>query len=202
MKVTVVATGVCNLASVRAGLLRAGAEVEVTADPDRVRTADAAFLPGVGAYGAGMAALTASGCGDAVAGRVRAGQPTLAICLGLQLLARSSEETPGVAGLGVLDADVTRFRGAVRVPHFGWNQVAPTDDARLLRPGYAYFANSYKIDALPPGWAGATTPHGAPFVAAIERGPVLACQFHPELSGDWGNALLQAWLQAAREAAC
>jgi len=202
MKVTVVATGVCNLASVQAGLTRAGAEVEVTDDPRRVRDAPAAFLPGVGAYGAGMAALAASGCGDAVVARVRAGHPTLAICLGLQLLARSSEETPGVDGLGVIDAAVTRYRGDIRVPHFGWNRVHPTDDARLLRPGYAYFANSYKIDALPPGWAGATAAHGASFVAAIERGSVLACQFHPELSGGWGNTLLQAWLQAARKALC
>jgi imidazole glycerol phosphate synthase glutamine amidotransferase subunit len=202
VKVAVVATGVANLASVLAGLKRAGAEPTVTEDAAVVRDAASAFLPGVGAFGAGMEGLRRTGCGDAVAERARKGRPLMAICLGLQMLTDDSEETPGVAGLGVVPGHVTRFRGDVRIPHFGWNHVSPTPGARLLQPGYAYFANSYKLDAVPAGWEGATSEHGGTFVAAIERGPVVACQFHPELSGDWGQDLLKRWLTASKGASC
>jgi imidazole glycerol phosphate synthase glutamine amidotransferase subunit len=200
--VTVVRTGTANLASVRAALHRAGVEAEVTHDPDAVARAEVVVLPGVGAFGAARAEL-AGGLDEAIVTWLAAGRPFLAVCLGLQLLAASSEESPGVAGLGVIDAAVTRFAGvgrdgaAVRVPQLGWNRVTPTPGARLLQPGYAAFANSFKLDAVPAGWEGATAVHGAPFVAAIERGPQLACQFHPELSGPWGAALLARWLEAA-----
>jgi imidazole glycerol phosphate synthase glutamine amidotransferase subunit len=120
----------------------------------------------------------------------------LAICLGLQILAEESEENPGVRGLGVLPATVTRFADGLRVPQLGWNRVAAGDGARLLEDGAAYFANSFKLDNVPPGWTGATADHGGEFVAALERGPVLACQFHPELSGHWGQTLIERWLAA------
>ncbi len=193
--VVVVRTGVANLASVLAGLRRAGGAPEVTTDPDVVRRADRAVLPGVGAFGAGMAALREGGLDEAVADRVREARPLLAVCLGLQLLCASSDETPGVAGLGVVPATVHRFADDLIVPQLGWNQVTPTPSARLLaEPGWAYYANSYRLDAIPDGWQGATSVHGAPFVGALERGPTLACQFHPELSGAWGHALLTRWV--------
>ncbi|MCB9680102.1 MAG: imidazole glycerol phosphate synthase subunit HisH [Alphaproteobacteria bacterium] len=197
MKVAVIRTGVANLASVMAGLRRAGATPELTDDPAAVAAAPAAFLPGVGAFGAGMAGLRSAAIDRVLVDRIAAHRPVMAICLGLQMLARASEESAGVDGLGVFDATVTRFRGDVRIPQFGWNRVAPTADSALVQPGYAYFANAFKLDALPEGWAGAMGDHGGPFVAAVERGPVLACQFHPELSGDWGQALLRRWLEVS-----
>lgn len=189
-------TGIANMASVRAGLTRAGAEVVITDDPDEARRATHLMLPGVGAFGSGMAALRARGLDRVLHAHFDAGRPFLAICLGLQLLCRSSEETPGVEGLSILDAHVGRFPSTVRVPQFGWNHITPTPGARLVRPGYAYFANSFRLSHIPAGWEGATGEHGAPFVAAIERGNVLACQFHPELSSEWGQALLRRWLKA------
>jgi glutamine amidotransferase len=200
--IAVVRTGTANLASVLAGLHRAGAAPTLCVDPDEVRSADRVVLPGVGAFGAARRELAAHGLDAALIERIEAGRPTLAICLGLQLFARSSEESPGVVGLSVVEADVTRLRVArgLRVPHMGWNQVVPTPGARFLQRGYAYYANSYKLDTIPPGWEGARSEHGAPFVAAIEQGDVLACQFHPELSGAWGEALLRRWL--AGGAAC
>lgn len=197
MRVAVIRTGTANIASALAGLTRAGAHPELTSDPDVVRRADAAVLPGVGAFGAALTELRANGLDQAVIERVNAGRPLLSVCLGLQMLASASEESPGVAGLGVVPATVTRFRGDIRIPQLGWNRVVPTPGARILTEGYAYFANSYKLDAIPEGWEGATAEHGGPFVAAIERGPVLACQFHPELSGTWGLALLRRWLEIA-----
>lgn len=192
----VIRTGTANVASVLAALRRAGASPETTHDPERVLKADRVVLPGVGAFGAALEVLRAHHLDEAIAARVRAGLPTLGICLGLQMLAERSEETPGVAGLGVVPTDVVRFPRDVRVPQLGWNEVVPSEGARLLRRGHAYFANTYHLASRPPGWEGATAVHGAPFVAAIERGPVLACQFHPELSGAWGHALLTSWLEA------
>ncbi len=97
----------------------------------------------------------------------------------------------------MVPATATAFRDGLRVPHLGWNRVTAGDGCRLLKDGDAYFANSYKLDEVPAGWAGATSDHGGDFVAALERGSVLACQFHPELSGAWGQALIERWLAAA-----
>jgi imidazole glycerol phosphate synthase glutamine amidotransferase subunit len=208
----VVRTGTANLASVLAALHRAGVQPEVTTDPARVAGARQVVLPGVGAFGACMARLGEAGLIGPLRERVQAGRPLLAVCLGLQVLARASEESPGVEGLGVVPMTVRRFRPAegsgLRVPQLGWNAVTPAAGARLLQPGYAYYANSYRLEAIPDGWTGALSDHGGPFVAALERGPLLACQFHPELSGGWGQALLERWLSAtgaasaSEEAAC
>lgn len=198
MRVAIVRTGTANTASVVAGLVRAGAEVEVTSDPARVEAAERVVLPGVGALGAARAALDASGLAEVLAARAREGRPTLGVCLGLQLLAEGSEESPGVAGLGVIAGIARRFPETVRVPQLGWNRVTPGPGCTLLSEGYAYFANSYRLVDAPEGWSVATSEHAGPFVAAIERGDVLACQFHPELSGAWGLELLRRWLEGAR----
>ena len=190
-------TGTANLASVAAALERAGCTVRVSEDPAEAGRAPRLVLPGVGAFGPVARRLDELGLREPLTERIAAGRPTLAICLGLQLLAEASEETPGARGLGVLEATATGFADGLRVPHLGWNRVEAGDGCALLEDGGAYFANSYKLDAVPAGWAGATTDHGGPFVAALERGPVLACQFHPELSGPWGQALIERWLAAA-----
>lgn len=192
--VLIIDTGVANIASLLAAFERVGRPARLTDSPGSVRSAAHVVLPGVGAFGAGMERLASAGLDEALRQRIGDGAPTLAVCLGLQLLCEASEESPGVAGLGVVEAQVMRFGDGVRVPQFGWNQVEPASDAALLRPGYAYFANSYRLGKLPDGWTGATADHGGPFVAALERGGLLACQFHPELSGHWGSELLQRWL--------
>jgi imidazoleglycerol phosphate synthase glutamine amidotransferase subunit HisH len=101
----------------------------------------------------------------------------------------------------VVDAPVRRFAGDINVPQLGWNQVAPSSQSSFLEPGWAYFANSYRIDRAPDGWLAATTEYGGRFVSAMERGNVLACQFHPELSGPWGASLLGRWMELAMVAA-
>lgn len=200
--VTVVRTGTANLASVLAGIRRVGAEARIAARPDDVRDCDRLVLPGVGALAAAMETLRADGLVEALVERIGRGRPTLAVCLGLQLLFEGSAESPGTPGLAALPGSAERFPSTVRVPQLGWNLVVPDDDCRLLQAGHAYFANSYRIDTAPPGWRAAWSDHGGRFVAAIERGAILACQFHPELSGAWGSNLLRRWLDAPEDPRC
>ncbi len=189
--VVVVPTGTANLASIRAAFRRLDVEIDVSLAPERIVRARHAVLPGVGAFAASIAPLRETGADRALVERIEADRPTLAVCVGHQLLFRSSDESPGARGLGVVDAHVGRFGGEVRVPQFGWNEVV--GEGRFLRSGFAYFANSYRATEAP-GWTVATADHGGTFVAAMERGNVLTCQFHPELSGVYGRDLLAAWL--------
>lgn len=190
-QVVVVPTGTANLASVRAAFTRLGRDVVITDAPQAIVAAEHVVLPGVGAFGASMATVRASGADRALVERVAADRPTLAVCVGHQLLFKASDESPGEEGLGIVDAPVGRFTGDVRVPQFGWNEVV--GEGRFLRPGFAYFANSYRALAAP-GWSVATAEHGGSFIAGMERGRVLTCQFHPELSGVYGRGLLERWL--------
>lgn len=198
-EVVVVATGTANLASVLAGLVRAGARPRLATSPADVDLAAAVVLPGVGALQAAMERLNEQGMVPVLQERVRRGQPTLAVCLGLQLLAEGSEESPGVRGLGLFAGIATCYPDTVRVPQMGWNRIKCDDGCRTLQDGWVYFANSYRLQTAPEGWSAAWSDHAGPFVAALERGPVLACQFHPELSGPVGRELLLRWVGKARQ---
>lgn len=202
--VLVVPTGSANIASVVAGLVRAGATPHVTEDPREVARAERLVLPGVGTFGAAMERLTRDGLVELLRARIADGRPTLAVCVGLQVLCAESEESPGVEGLGVVPGQILRFAptGRLRVPQLGWNRVVPAEGAGFVAEGYAYFANSYRLVDAPPGWTVARTDYGGSFVAALERGDVLACQFHPELSSTWGIALLRRWLRGKGALGC
>jgi len=194
-EVVVVPTGTANLASVRAALARLGARSRLAEDAAMIEDATHVVLPGVGSFGAAMAGLREARLDAAIAARVRSGRPTLAMCVGLQVLFEASDENPDASGLAAIPGRVGRFADSVRVPQFGWNRVVPGPRCRLVQPGYAYFANSYRVLEAP-GCAIATAAHGGRFVAALERGDVLACQFHPELSGAYGHELIGRWLDA------
>lgn len=204
----IVSTGTANTASVLAAWERLGIEAILTTSESDVREAPRLVLPGVGSFGAAMRLLEAEGLVPALRDRLAAGRPTLCICLGLQLLATASDESPGAKGLGVCRVTVSRLPDQVeaaqlprdvsqrvpqRVPQLGWNHVAAPKGSRFLTDGFAYYANSYCLREVPQGWLAATTTYGVRFCAAIERAGVLACQFHPELSGRWGAALLKRW---------
>lgn len=195
-QVMIVPTGTANLASVIAGLVRVGAEPTLADDGADVERADRVVLPGVGSFGAAMSEVDRRGMRDALRDRIEDGRPTLAVCVGMQLLAAESEESERVEGLGVVADRVRRFPNTVLVPQLGWNQVVTDRGCRFITDGWAYFANSYRYTELPEGWSGARTDHGGEFVSAMERGDVLACQFHPELSGGWGRDILGSWLGA------
>lgn len=190
-EVTIIDTGIANTASVSAAFERLGCAPTLTHDPQRIERASLVVLPGVGSFAEGMRSLRASGLDRVLIERVDQGRPLLGICLGLQLLCVASEESPGIEGLGLVDAMVTRFPASARTPQHGWNRVGD---------GHAYFSNSYRLVSIPAGWDGELSDHAGPFVASLRRGNVLACQFHPELSGAWGAALLRSWLESAKEA--
>jgi imidazole glycerol phosphate synthase glutamine amidotransferase subunit len=194
-EVVVVPTGTANVASVRAALDRLGTRSRLAADAAMIEDAAYVVLPGVGSFGAAMAGLREARLEAALAARVNAGRPTLAMCVGLQVLFEASDESPDARGLAALSGRVARFPDSVRVPQFGWNRVEPEPGCRFVQPGYAYFANSYRVPEAP-GCTVAIAEHGGRFVAALERERVLACQFHPELSGAYGHALIGRWLDA------
>lgn len=194
--IIILPTGVANTASVLAAFGRLHETPRLSESTRELRDARQVVLPGVGSFGAAVERLAELGLTEALQERLAAGRPLLAICVGLQVLAEASEESPGAVGLGAAKARVTRFPDKVRVPQFGWNSIEPGSDQRFVQPGYAYFANSFRLETSPTGWVAAMSEHGGPFVAAMERGDQLACQFHPELSGAWGLALLDRWLAA------
>jgi len=192
-KVSILSTGLANVSSVSAAFSRLGFEIRFVEAPLEVTNASYLILPGVGAFGAGMAKLEEYSLSDAIRERIQIDRPTLAICLGMQLLCQSSSESPDIAGLGIINSRVERLNGNEKVPQLGWNKVEPSSNEGLVTEGYAYFANSYCLKTAPAGFLSATTKHGEVFISAVEKNSLLACQFHPELSGSWGQELLRKW---------
>jgi imidazole glycerol-phosphate synthase subunit HisH len=193
-EVTIVSTGAANIASVMSALKRAGASPRVVRSASDVLQAERIILPGVGNFGSAMVQLKRDDILQPLREKLTSGTPTLAICLGMQLLFTSSEESPGVAGLSILKGNLESFPSGSLKTHVGWNTVEPLPETRLLRAGDAYFTHSYRLLKLPGVAALATTCYDTPFISAFEIGNILACQFHPELSGAWGMDLLQRWL--------
>jgi len=188
--IDIVDTQVANIASLQAAFRRLDRSTRLVADADAVRRSRFLVLPGVGSFGAAVKQLRDRGLSDAIRERFESALPALAICLGMQLLCESSEESPGVAGLGLLPVAVRRFGNDVQVPQLGWNEVVFPGGPS----GHAYFANSFRMVDPPQNWQAATTDYGGPFVSALRRDCCLICQFHPELSGKFGQQLLKSWL--------
>jgi glutamine amidotransferase len=192
--------GAGNLRSVENALLAAGAgDVVVTADPEIVRGADRIVLPGVGAFGACMSALSAlPGMVETLGERViGAGTPFLGICVGMQLMADAGEELGSHAGLGWIPGTVRRMPDSValKIPHMGWNDVTPTVPHPLIVPGEAYFLHSFAFDEADPTTRLAATHHGGPIAAAVGRETMIGVQFHPEKSQAYGLAFLSRFLE-------
>ena len=195
--VVVLDHGSGNLRSAERALARVGADVTVTGDLAAAARADGLVVPGVGAFAAVMAGIDAIGAGPVIADRVRSGAPVLGICVGMQVMFEAGAEHGVVTkGLGLLPGEVRRLRAPV-LPHMGWNTVVSPVGSVLfagMPTGIRfYFVHSYAATAT--DGLVTTAEHGESFVAAVERGPLWATQFHPEKSGDAGAALLRNWLR-------
>jgi glutamine amidotransferase len=201
MKVAIVNYGMGNLGSVRRALEELHAQVAIAEHPVALFDANRIVVPGVGAFGEGMARLRAGGWVDALRGQVEAGKPLLGICLGMQMLGTSSAENGFSEGLGFIPGDVRRLDAlgcSLRIPHVGWNEVGFSDGARLFgqipQGTDFYFVHSYALAPDDPKDVCARTTYGAPFAAAVQRGHVFGTQFHPEKSSKAGRQILKNFL--------
>lgn len=200
--------GVGNLYSVEKALSFVGGEVVVTNDAADLKRADKLVLPGVGAFGDCMRNLEATGLIPTIIEQILAHKPLLGICVGLQILFESSEESPEVRGLGVFKGEVKKIRaGGLKIPHMGWNSIkigrkdilvkfgASKLMAGLSNGNYFYFVHSYHAVPSNENLVTATTKYGEDVTAAVELGNIFATQFHPEKSGDVGLQVLKNFVQ-------
>ena len=185
-----------NVRSVEKALQFLGQDAVLTRDKEVLLKADKVILPGVGAFGNAMEKLKQYGLVEIIHQIVNNGTPFLGICLGLQLMFESSEETPGVEGLGLLKGKIVRIpeKAGLKVPHIGWNDLQFPKESRLFKGfsggEYVYFVHSYYLQAEDACDVAATTEYGVHIHAAVERGNIFACQFHPEKSADVGLKIL------------
>ena len=202
MKVGIIDYGGGNLRSVANALRELGEDPLIVASPAEVADATHLILPGQGAFGDCMERLEARGLLPFLTDWIAADRPYFGICVGYQILFDRSEEAPGVAGLGVVSGVVRRFvnEPGLKIPHMGWNCALATHGATPVWQGlgeepYFYYVHSYFPDPGDPGVVVAQTTYGnQTFAAAIERGRMFACQFHPEKSQDAGIRLMRNFL--------
>jgi len=198
--IAVIDYGVGNLFSLCGSLKKIGAEAIVTADPEVIHAAEKLILPGVGAFGDAADKLHQTGLDRIVQREAADGKSLLGICLGMQLLFESSTEYGYHEGLGLLKGNVTDMNGRLpkemKIPHIGWNGLHITKPSRILgntkEGDFVYFVHSFFAENCDDSLA-ATTEYGIPLTAAVERGNVMGCQFHPEKSGSVGLNILRAF---------
>ena len=194
-----------NIRSVENALIALGEEVVITRDPEILLQAEKVILPGVGAFGDAMEKLDAYGLVDVIHQIVEKKIPFLGICLVLQLLFESSDETPGVEGLGILKGKIVAIPHdkGLKIPHIGWNSLRFPKESRLFQgieeDAYVYFVHSYYLKAGNIDDVAATTEYGTLIHAAVEHGSIFACQFHPEKSSEVGLHILKNFITICRE---
>lgn len=189
-----------NIKSVEKALQYLGEEAVITRDAGEILMADKVVLPGVGAFGDAMEKLNRYGLVPVIHEVVEKGIPFLGICLGLQLMFESSEEAPGVEGLGLLKGKIVRIPegDGLKVPHMGWNSLSFPKEGRLFagipENSYVYFVHSYYLQAEE-DIVTATAKYGVTIHASVEKGNVFACQFHPEKSSHTGLTILKNFVE-------
>lgn len=189
-----------NIKSVEKALQYLGEEAVITRDAGEILMADKVILPGVGAFGDAMEKLNRYGLVPVIHEVVEKGIPFLGICLGLQLMFESSEEAPGVEGLGLLKGKIVRIPegDGLKVPHMGWNSLSFPKEGRLFagipENSYVYFVHSYYLQAEE-DIVTATAEYGVAIHASVEKGNVFACQFHPEKSSHTGLTILKNFVE-------
>lgn len=190
-----------NIKSVEKALSWLGREAVITRDKDVILNSEKVILPGVGAFGDAMEKLRSYGLDKVIYDVADKNIPFLGICLGLQLLFESSEETPGVSGLGLLPGKILRIpeREGLKIPHMGWNSIKVKEGASLFKglsgQPYVYFVHSYYLKADHDEDVAATAEYSTHIHAAVEHGKIFACQFHPEKSSAVGLKILQNFVE-------
>ena len=192
--------GMGNRRSVEKALAHVGAASVISADHDVIRDASALILPGVGAFPEAMRNLDRTGLGEVLIERADAGVPLLGICLGMQLLFEASSEHEGARGLGILPGEVTRLQSP-RLPHIGWNLVTFERESALTEglgdAAAFYHVHSYACRPFDATDVVGRSEYGERFASIVERGNVMAAQFHPEKSSRDGLRMLRNFAQLA-----
>ena len=189
-----------NLKSVEKALQHLGRDCKITRSAKEILEADKVILPGVGAFADAMEKLQKYDLIDVIHQVVDKKTPFLGICLGLQLMFESSEESPGVEGLGLLPGKILKIpeTPGMKVPHMGWNSLKIDPNSRLFKGipdgNYVYFVHSYYLKAGSEDIVAATTEYGTHIHAAVEKGNLYACQFHPEKSSQTGLKILENFI--------
>lgn len=196
--ITLLDYGAGNVRSVVNAVESLGATVRTVAAPEDILAAERLVFPGVGAFGSMMEILRDRGYVEPLKAYLRSGRPFLGICLGMQALFEDSEEAPGIPGLGLMKGRVKRFAVDRAVPHIGWNGIKARQASPLFK-GLAgdekfYFVHSYHIAPDDPGVVLTATDYGGEFASAVQQGPIMGTQFHPEKSGENGRRILQNFL--------
>ena len=194
-----------NIRSVEKALSYLGEKTVVSRDPNILKSVDKVILPGVGSFGQAMENLHRYELVPVIRDMIEDGKPFLGICLGLQLLFESSEESPGAEGLGILKGKILKIPSSpgLKIPHMGWNSLQLQNNGRLFRnipqDTYVYFVHSYYLQAQEPEIVKAVTGYGTEIHASVEKDNVFACQFHPEKSGKYGLEILKNFAELGRE---
>lgn len=194
-----------NLKSVEKALISLGEEVIVSRDAGEILSADKVILPGVGSFGEAMERLNEYGLVDTIHKVVEMNIPFLGICLGMQLMFESSDETPGVKGLGILKGKILRIPPCegLKIPHMGWNSLDINPASKLFHDipneSYVYFVHSYYLKADDENVVAATTEYSTHIHAAVESGNIFGCQFHPEKSSSVGLKILSNFAKIGME---
>lgn len=194
-----------NIKSVEKAFQYIGEDTVLTRDYHILKQADRVVLPGVGSFGDAMEKLERYDLISPIQEIVDAKVPFLGICLGLQLLFRSSDESKGVKGLSLVDGEIVKIpdKEGLKIPHMGWNNISIKPGARLfegiLGEPYVYFVHSYYLDADHKEEVAATTQYSVTIDASIEKNNLFACQFHPEKSGDVGLQILRNFANMGKE---
>jgi glutamine amidotransferase len=197
-----------NLRSVQKAFEAVGSAATLSRKPEDIASADALVVPGVGSFGDCLKNLDRYGVKDAIADFLRSGRPYLGICLGLHILFDASEEAEGSTGLSVFPGRIRRFRGAVKIPHMGWNTIrlktAKSGPCPLLEGiedvSYVYFVHSYYPAPETSDIVAAITDYEQPFVSAVWSGSIMATQFHPEKSQRVGLRMIENFTRYIRGA--
>mmetsp|Transcript_21685 Transcript_21685/g.33152 ORF Transcript_21685/g.33152 Transcript_21685/m.33152 type:complete len:560 (-) Transcript_21685:53-1732(-) len=197
--------GAGNVRSVRNAILANGYEIIDINSPEQIAEAECIIFPGVGSYGTAMKILNEKQYAEPLKAYLAQNRPYLGICLGMQTLFESSDETPGTSGLGVIPGHITKFDDAkMAVPHIGWNGRIAHQNSPLFRYVNAsdcvYFVHSFyaPVETTPQDWILTTTQYeGQSFVSSVQKGNIAACQFHPEKSGQTGLNILKGFLENA-----
>lgn len=190
-----------NIKSVEKALVHLGEEAVITRDREVILASDKVILPGVGAFGGAMGKLKEYGLTNVIYDVVDKKIPFLGICLGLQLMFESSDESKGVAGLGLLKGKILRIpeKEGLKIPHMGWNNIKVREDSRLFQGlpenPYVYFVHSYYLKAEDESVVAAMTDYSVNIHAAVEKDNLFACQFHPEKSSDTGLKILKNFIE-------